>query len=458
MDTVNNLFFIFFSIVAVSYGWGMRGTIIGGEKGAMLPGAMMGLLMALFSGSEVLASSPWILAGAGAVSMYCGGNMTYGETLHLSMHEKNSPTLKLGLIALFVKGGIWFGIFGGFISLFISAGAGYYELWQIILFFCLLPLFAFAFYFILNYPHNPAENKFPKIYFSIKRKESWGGLFGILAEIIVFSAVFKDWSCLVMTLGSFISGAVGWVIAQIMQIKAKHPNKNGKHLFDKLYHKNALETWKLMECVLGAFGGMGCAVTFILSSTLFAEKFRAIDANGFHSVIAESKVTYILCIVYLVIITVDCVQYFIVPNDSIRYKKYMKLCSITEFAVYSIIPFTFMMLGSLTVATVVSVPVVLLVLVQELAEKYNKVGKPKAFFKTYSFALTCIYFIHFVFDKKYVDTFSVMLIYTVLYEAGFFFMKKIETGKIKLSNGEKTVHANFIICCVLIMIMSIFIK
>lgn len=458
MNIVNHLFFVFFAIVAVSYGWGMRGTIIGGEKGAMLPGAFMGLLMAVFSGSEVLASSPWILAGAGAVGMYCGGNMTYGETLHLSMHEANSPTLKKGLIALFVKGGIWFGIFGGFVSLYISAVAGYYELWQIILFFCLLPVFAFAFYFIFNNPHNPAENKFPKIYFSIKRKESWGGLFGILTEIIVFSVIFKDWSVLAMSGGAFLSGAVGWVIAQIMQIRAKHPGKNSKRLFEKLHQKNAVEAWKLMECVLGAIGGMGCAVTFILTKPLFAEKLNAIDENGYHTIITESKVTYILFIIYLIILAVDCVQYFIVPNDSVSYKKYMKFCNMTEFAIYSIIPFIFMMLGALKVATVVSVPVVLLVLVQEFAEKYNKVGKPKAFFKTYSLALTFIYLIYSVTYEKYVDIFPAILVYTMLYEAGFFFMKKTETGKVKLSNGEKTVHVYFTICCVLIMIMSIFIK
>ena len=454
MDILSSIFFIAFSAIAVSYGWGMRGTIIGGEKGAMLPGAFMGLLMAIFSGSEVLASSPWILAGVGAVGMYCGGCMTYGETLHLSMHEPNSPTLKKGLVALFVKGGIWFGIFGGFVSMFITAIAGLYELWQIILFFCLLPLFALAFYFIFNHPHNPAENKFPKIYFSIKRKESWGGLLGILTEIIVFAVILKDWSCITMTLGSFIFGAVGWVIAQIMQIRAKHPGKNGKRLFEVLQKKDAVESWKLMECTLGAIGGIGCAVTFILTKPLFAEKLNAIDENGYHTIITESKVTYILFIIYLIILAVDCVQYFIVPNDSVSYKKYMKFCNMTEFAIYSIIPFIFMMLGALKVATVVSAPVVLLVLVQELAEKHNKVGKPKAFFKTYSFVFTFIYSVTYI---KYVDIFPAMFVYTVLYEAGFFFMKKIEDGNMKLSNGEKAVHGYFITCCVLIMIMSIFI-
>lgn len=37
--------FLAFSAVSVSYGWGMRGTIIGGEKGAMLPGASRPFLL-----------------------------------------------------------------------------------------------------------------------------------------------------------------------------------------------------------------------------------------------------------------------------------------------------------------------------------------------------------------------------------------------------------------------------
>ena len=43
------LLFIGLSTVAMSYGWGMRGTNIGGETGAMLPGALMGLLAAVFA-------------------------------------------------------------------------------------------------------------------------------------------------------------------------------------------------------------------------------------------------------------------------------------------------------------------------------------------------------------------------------------------------------------------------
>ena len=44
METQNTLAFLAISMVAMCFGWGMRGSAIGGEKGAMLPGAFMGIL------------------------------------------------------------------------------------------------------------------------------------------------------------------------------------------------------------------------------------------------------------------------------------------------------------------------------------------------------------------------------------------------------------------------------
>ncbi len=459
MDIITGIIFILFSAVSVSYGWGMRGTIIGGEKGAMLPGAFLGLIIALFSGSEVLASSPWILAGVGAVGMYCGGNMTYAETLHLTMHEKNPPHfLKNMFGGLFLRGGIWFGLFGGFISMFISAVSETYNLWQILIFFGLLPVFALAFYYLFNKPYDKEKNIFPKIYFSIKRKETWGGLLGILIEIILFSLVFRDLSTFAMTIGSFISGAIGWLIAQFMQIRAKHPVKNGKRFLEKLGRKNAVDAWKIMECVFGFIGGGGCAVTFILARPLFADKLRFIDSNGYYSIISESKITFALFAIYIIILAVDLIQFFIIPNESNKYKSYMKFCSLTEFAIYSIIPFTFIILGAFKVASLVSVPVLMLVLAQEFAEKFNKTGHINPRGKIPLFLPVTAVFIFIFLKNVSLNIVAVMLIYSVIYEAAFFGMNYIEHGSIKLSPSEKTVHSYFIICCVLIMIMTILIQ
>ncbi len=455
MDILKDIFFVLFAAIAVSYGWGMRGTIIGGEKGAMLPGAFLGMIIAVFSGSSLLSSSPWLLAGVGAVGMYCGRNMTYAETLHLTMHEKNPPHfLKNMFGGLFLRGGIWFGLFGGFISLFISAVSGTYVLWQILAFFGLLPVFAFVFYRIFNKPYDKENNLFPKIYFSITRKETWGGLLGILLEIIVFSVIFKDWSCLAMTGGSFLSGGVGWFIAQFMQIWTKHPAKNGKRLFEKLNQKKAVDAWKIMECVFGFIGGGGTALTFILTKPLLAEKTELIDTNGLRSFIGNSTVITVLFVLYIVILAVDCVQYFVVPKDNDKYRKYMKICSLTEFAVYSIIPFLFIMLGSHKTALTVSFPVIMLVLAQEFAEKFNKRGFLNPVMKIPLFVPFIIVFIISVVKESWMNIIVAMFIYTVHYESGFYTMKNIEFGNSNLSPSEKTVHIYFTICCVLIIIMT----
>ena len=103
MDIITAILLISALVAGVSYAWGMRGTTIGGEKGAMLPGAMIGLLIAFFSKILIAQEHFYIFAALGAVSMYLGGSMTYGETLGLSMNQKPAENMKKGLIALFIK-------------------------------------------------------------------------------------------------------------------------------------------------------------------------------------------------------------------------------------------------------------------------------------------------------------------------------------------------------------------
>ena len=488
MDIGRMIFFIIFSGIAVSYGWGMRGTIIGGEKGAMLPGAFLGLLMAVFSSSEVLASSPWLLAGAGALSMYCGGNMTYAETLHITMQERKPPHFFKNMAGgIFLRGGIWFGIFGGFVSMMISAAAGYYELWQLLAFFGLLPVFAYGCFRILNKPYVPDENKLPKIYFSIKRRETWGGLFGILLEMIIFTAVFRDFASLVFTGGAFLSGAVGWTIGQLLHRAGRLPNKKGKKLFHTANENGYIDSWKIMECVFGAIGGMGTALTFALARPLFSERFAAIDANGLHSYIPESKITYILFILYIVILLADCMQYFIKPYRNRRYNKkllkmklitkdaykkaieiqpesceayvrYKKFCTNSEFAVYSIIPLTLSFLGAHMVLMLAAFPLVLLVLCQEATEKCIKHNKADTFIKLSYLLPAFAVMILIAVAKKPMLLPITMLMYTVFYEVCFFLIcKLIEHDEIFLTDSEKTVHGYFSVCCITILIMTFFI-
>ncbi len=480
MEILKLILFFIFITTGASYTWGMRGTIIGGEKGAMLPGAFIGLVLALFSGSEFLQQNSWLLAGVGAVSMYCGGNMTYGETLGLSMASSPPPNMKKGLIALFVKGSIWFGIFGGYTSLYISVISGYYSLISVIIFFLLLPVSAIIFYLIFNKPYKPAEGKFPKIYFSKTRKETWGGLLGMLVEIIVFASVFKDWSTLAMILGTSLSGGIGWIAGQILQIMTKFPTKKGFQLFNESYKNGIIDSWKIMECVLGAIGGLGTGLTFILSKNLFADKFAILDQNGASYFVSES-VSKVLFIIYAVVLFADCIQYFVYPSVNNKYykkllkmnlltkegyeqalknekprnaeavEKYKKLCEKSEFAIYSVIPLTMCFFGSSDLTTALSFAVIILVLCQEALEKLFKNNRNAILWKITFLLPAFLFFIVQIITAKPFNLNIIMFAYTFFYEIVYFILKLANKEKYKT---DKTVHGYFIICC-LIMNISI---
>ncbi len=91
----------------MSLGWGLRGYIGGGPLGAMIPGAMVALAICLLLGRMREANG--IAAAFGAVGVGFGGQMTYGQTIGLTMQPE---TAAWGLLGLTVKGAIW-GLLGG---------------------------------------------------------------------------------------------------------------------------------------------------------------------------------------------------------------------------------------------------------------------------------------------------------------------------------------------------------
>lgn len=267
MDFANAVMCIVFSTFAVSYGWGMRGALIGGEKGAMLPGALIGLVLGWFSGLGTIGT-----AAAGLIGMTFGGTETYGETIGFVLHRgKEDYNPKKGYAGLSLKGGLWFAICGGFIG--ISLSYGVYSDSDIYIFCLLIPVMQLVGYWLNNTPYNPAKNKFPKRYFSRTRREEWGGNLLMLIAMAMMADLRDDYFTLIMMAGGFVFGAIGWVVAMRAYVAAVYPLKNGKYLFGKLYHKGLIDGWKLMEFILGAFGGFGLSLAFCLGYD-FIEAYR----------------------------------------------------------------------------------------------------------------------------------------------------------------------------------------
>lgn len=96
------------SAIAMSVGWGLRGYIGGGTFGAMIPGALVALVICRGLGvSESLCAC---VAAFGAVGVGFGGQETYGLTVR--MVTNGGDTFCWGLLGLTLKGAMW-GLLGG---------------------------------------------------------------------------------------------------------------------------------------------------------------------------------------------------------------------------------------------------------------------------------------------------------------------------------------------------------
>ncbi len=97
----------------MSLGWGLRGYIGGGPFGAMIPGAMVALVLCRLHG---LGGERAALAAVfGAIGVGFGGEMTYGQTVGF---VREPGAVAWGLAGLALKGAVW-GLAGG---AFVAAG------------------------------------------------------------------------------------------------------------------------------------------------------------------------------------------------------------------------------------------------------------------------------------------------------------------------------------------------
>lgn len=451
MSSSNAVVFILLSAVAMSYGWGMRGTTIGGEKGAMLPGAIMGLLIAIFSGSAFLLDNFFFLSALGSMGMYYGGCETYGETLGLSMNSRPAVNMKKGLAALFVKGFLWFAIFAQTLTLGLAALTGkYFTVKEIVAIFLLMPVVMITFLFIFNRPHNAEEGIFPKIYFSVTRKESWGALFGLFIELLIVSLIKKIPFVLEFTLICALFGGIGWVTAQLMQIFCRQYSKDCKNPLLKMWSKPCVGAWKVMECVLGAFGGLGASLGVVLFFGNFQELTALPLNSGFWTPLSDYDKLFTYA--FIAVLAVDMIHYFI------KSKKIRIAAEALEFPFYSTVPTLLVFLGNRDIAELSSFFILYWVFVQEVSfEKPYKLKYSAVFKPVFTLIGIAIIAAQLIFDY----TFSVLqtvLLYGVFYEA---FTLAYLLPKYNKSTSEKyggslkkylftteigTVHTYFIIC------------
>lgn len=218
--------------VAGGMGWGIRGQY-GHETGAMMAGLLTACAVC-FALAGALGSARVIRAIAWAtVGMGIGGSMTYGQTVGLTHNPDmvgNGAALAWGMLGLGIKGAIWI----GFGAVFLGMGLGgvrYRGRELVLLYLGLLAACALGIW-LLNEPHDPANRRLPRIYFSADwrwtpdatperlkpRREVWGGLLLALTLLLVWLGVWrKDRVAWRLGLWGCLGGAVGFPLGQSLQ-------------------------------------------------------------------------------------------------------------------------------------------------------------------------------------------------------------------------------------------------
>lgn len=218
----------------MSLGWGLRGYIGGGPLGAMIPGAMVALAICLLLERD--GADAGVIAAFGAVGVGFGGQMTYGQTIGLSLQP---DTMAWGLLGLWLKGAVW-GLLGGAV-IGLALVRDRYKQRDVLIGVALSVAGTYVGWKLINQPKL--------IYFSNRldrpREEIWAGL--LLGAILLLAWLrLRDRTRVPhhMALAGFVGGGLGFLIGGWFQVMGR------THWPNPL-----VDWWKVMEFTFGLLFG-----------------------------------------------------------------------------------------------------------------------------------------------------------------------------------------------------------
>ena len=262
---------VLLSAMAGGMGWGIRGQY-GHETGAMIAGALVGLVLTFFFCPRVSSLFTARAVALMTVAIGFGGSMTYGQTVGLT-HDSpligNTEALTWGMVGLFIKGGLWIAFAGAFLGIGLSRVD--YKPTEIASLLVLMVFLLFLGVFLFNRPFDPSEKILPNVYFSDSwywepdselkpRPERWGGLFLALVGVILFVSLIKrDKLAQILTLFGFLAGGFGFSLGQSVQAyHAWNPEVFQSGILAKASIAQVISNfnwWNMMETTFGAVFG-----------------------------------------------------------------------------------------------------------------------------------------------------------------------------------------------------------
>ena len=186
----------------MSLGWGLRGSIGGGSLGAMIPGAMIGLVLCLLLDRH---SDAGLIAAFAAIGVGFGGQETYGQTVGLSLQP---DTFWWAILGFVIKGAVWGLLGGAFIG--IALDRQRHTTAQLLAGFAIMILGTWLGWQYLNSPKL--------IYFSNRfdrpREELWAGLW--LGGLLLLAWLRSRVPSLFALYGA-IGGGIGFGVGASLQ-------------------------------------------------------------------------------------------------------------------------------------------------------------------------------------------------------------------------------------------------
>ncbi len=399
---------------AVSYGWGIRGFVIGGEKGALLPGALMGLCVALFAAGDKGSQLYLFFAAAGALSMFYGGTETYAQTMSfLLSRDVEGPyfgQLKKGVTGIFLKGGLWFAIPGLVLSMLPGALTGLYSAVEIIIMFALFPLVSFIGTRIFNTPYDREKKIFPKLYYSLDRREEWGSNVMIIAVLMIFAAVNGDFFALGAGAVGFVTGGLGFLIGLVLYDLER---RYGDRVFGSLQKKGYIDGWKIMEHAFGAFSGGALMLYFAVFSEHLSELCDKIKLDT----LPLGNDTLTGAVVCFALMVFTALQY---PVSAVILKKTGKeldvhIFELLERPLWSAVPLILIFLGDKSAAAFGAFGTLAFALCEKCSIEWYEKSRYKTIMRTIFRIMWPVLIVWFFFNISAVSLFSLMLLYGIGY-------------------------------------------
>ncbi len=225
---------ILFVGLAVALGWGLRGEI-GGEQGALVPGALLGLAIAIASGKKHWQEKAPLIGAGGALGMSLGGIQSYGILIGYTQGI-DVLNVTYGYLSLAVVGGLWGAFCAGILGMILSDKQKSLLFW--IFFLITIYISAWIFYFVLI--------DLLKLLMTPPRVENWAMVLGAVVALFVINYIQGEHKTCRLVLRGFLAGAVGFMFGELLQVWGK-------------FLGPPFDWWKVMEISFGFVMGMGIA-------------------------------------------------------------------------------------------------------------------------------------------------------------------------------------------------------